>query len=97
MDAMGSVLVPGLEVISVARLDEGAPAGTIRALQLLESGDTLEILDLPAGSDPSQLAARAGDGRTELVAPRDGGWIILRARTDFDTLRGLVARMGAGG
>ena len=89
-----SLVVPGLEVLSVSWL-EGAAPGTVRALQRLESGDTLEVLHLPAGSDPSALGPREADGRAELVQPRaDGGYLVLRAAVDAETLARLAALIG---
>jgi anti-sigma factor ChrR (cupin superfamily) len=93
LDETGSLVVPGLVVLSVSWLDEGGLAGVVRVRQLLEGGDTLELLHLPSGIDPSALGTLASDGRTELVVPRDGGWLLARAHTTGDTLRALVDRL----
>ena len=92
----GSLVVPGLELVSVSWIESGAPRGSVRVIQLLESGDTLELLHLPAGSNPAELAVGAADGRTELVVPRSDGWLIVRAMLEGEALRQLVARMGPG-
>ena len=92
----GSLVVPGLEVLSVAGLDpEGLP-GAVRVRQRLADGDTLELVHLPAGLAPSALAPVARDGRTELVLPRDGGWLVVRAHADREALLELVRRMDEG-
>lgn len=87
------IAVPGLEVLSVASLRGGAPEGTVRVTQRLESGDTLEILRLPPGADPSELAPPPADGRTELFVPTDGGFLVLRAALDGEELRRLAAAL----
>jgi hypothetical protein len=91
----GSLIVPGLSVVSVARLEEAELAGGVRVLQLMENGDTLELVHIPAGVDPALLPA-VGDGRTQLLSPRAGGWMVLRARASADVLAGLVRRLGGG-
>jgi hypothetical protein len=91
----GSLVVPGLTVVLVTRLEEPELAGAVRVLQLLETGDTLELVHLPAGVDPGLLPA-VGDGRTQLLAPRDGGWLVVRARASAEVLSALLARLGGG-
>jgi len=91
-----SLMVPGLEVLSMVPLDvEGLPGG-IRVRQRMADGDTLELVHLPAGLSPSGLGP-VEDGRTELVLPWSDGWLVVRAHADRDTLRELVRRMGEGG
>ncbi len=93
----GSLVVPGLEVLSVAGLDgEGLPGG-VRVRQRLAGGDTLELVHLPAGMTPSMLEPVAPDTRTELVLPRAGGWLVVRAHATRDVLMELVRRMDEGG
>ncbi|HSM59883.1 MAG TPA: hypothetical protein VK849_03755, partial [Longimicrobiales bacterium] len=89
----GSLAVPGLEVLSVSLLEEGGPTGAVRILQRLEPGDTLELVYLPAGTDPSALEPVADDGRIEWVVPRDGGWLLARARIPAEALRELLTRL----
>jgi len=87
-----SLVVPGLPVIEVRALAEGtAPAG-VRALQRLESGDTLEIVHLPEGIDPGSLPS-VGSGRNELVALRGGGTVVLRAVLSVEELQTLLRRL----
>lgn len=93
LDPTGSLVVPGLVVLSVSWLDERGPAGVVRVRQLLEGGDTLELLHLPPGIDPSGLGDTGSDGRTELVVPREGGWLVARAHTTGDALTALVDRL----
>ncbi|HSG49871.1 MAG TPA: hypothetical protein VLA43_18755, partial [Longimicrobiales bacterium] len=94
-DAGASLVVPGLSVVSVTWLDEPGLAGAVRALQLMEGGDTVELVHLPAGVDPSLLPTR-GDGWTQLLAPRNGGWLVLRGQTSAEVLSGLLRRLGGG-
>lgn len=91
-----SLVVPGLRVLSVVGLDAEGVAGAVRVHQLLEDGDTLELVHLPAGTDPSVLDPVAGDARTELVFPREGGWLVVRARASRDALLELVRRLDGG-
>jgi hypothetical protein len=92
--AAGSLVVPGLEVLDVAWLDHGdAPVSGVRVLQLLESGDTLEMVYLPPGAQPSRLPRIAADGRTELVVARAGGWLVARARVPRESLEALIRRL----
>jgi len=92
-----SLSVPGLEVLSVTGLEGEGLAGAVRVRQLLADGDTLELVRLPPGSDPSALQPVGGDGRTELVLPRDGGWLVVRARASREALLELVRKMDGGG
>jgi hypothetical protein len=97
LDASASLVVPGLEVLSVAGLDaEGLPGG-VRVRQRLVGGDTLEMVHLPAGTTPSMLEPVTADTRTELVLPRDGGWLLVRAHATREALLELVRRMDQGG
>jgi hypothetical protein len=91
----GSLVVPGLSVISVTWMEEAELVGAVRVLQVMEGGDTLELVHIPAGVDPAVLPA-VGDGRTQLLAPRDGGWLVLRARTSAVVLSSLLRSLGGG-
>jgi len=81
-----SLVVPDLTVVDVASVEDAGVAGIVRVRQIMENGDTLEILHLPEGSDPSDLGRLPSDGRTELVAPHGDGWIVLRAHAEGDDL-----------
>ena len=91
----GTLVVPGLPVVSVAWLEGPEVEGVVRVIQLLESGDTLEILHLPAGTDPSVLEPLR-DTRTELVAPRGSGWLVVRAVASRAVLQAVLERMNGG-
>ncbi len=93
LDPKASLVVPGLQVLSVTWLDENGLVGVVRVRQLLEGGDTLELLHLPPGFGPTELGVDSTDGRTELVVPREEGWLVARARTTSDRLRELVDRL----
>ncbi len=88
----GTLVVPGLAVVSVEWLEGYERMGAVRVLQLLESGDTLELVHLPVGTDPSVLEPVSG-GRTELVAPRGAGWLVVRAVASREDLQSVLERM----
>lgn len=90
-----SLVVPGLPVVAVTWLEEPELSGSVRVLQLMEGGDTLELVHLPAGVDPALLPA-VGDGRTQVLSPREGGWLVLRARAAADELSTLLRRLEGG-
>lgn len=92
----GSLVVPGLSVVDVAWVEDARVAGVVRIRQMMENGDTLEIMHMPAGSDPSDLGRLPTDSRTELVAPVGGGWIVMRADADRDRLEEYLRRMIGG-
>ncbi len=95
-EGAGAISVPGLPVVSVGAGGADLPAGTLRVLQLLE-GDTLELLHLPAGVDPSTVTG-SGDARRNQVAVRYGaGWLLGRAHASVDVLESLLARITGGG
>ncbi len=88
----GSLVVPGLEVISISWFEEGALAGGVRVLQRLPGGDTLEVIHLPPDVEPGRLEPFA-DGKTGVLAVRGAGWVILRARLSVAELAELKARL----
>ncbi len=92
----GSLVVPGLSVVDVAWVEDARVAGVVRIRQMMENGDTLEIMHMPAGSDPSDLGRLPTDSRTELVAPLGGGWIVMRADADQDRLEEYLRRLIGG-
>lgn len=94
-DALGAVIVPGLPLISVERAPAGLPEGTVRALHRVEA-DTLEVLRLPPGLDPSSLTLAEGDGRTQVSVRRGDGWLVGRARLSSARIAELLARVPGG-
>jgi hypothetical protein len=66
-------------------------------LQYLEDGEVLELAHLPEGAEPAGASDLELDGRNELVVPRDGGWLILRARRSEAELRVLLDRLNGTG
>jgi len=88
----GSLVVPGLEVLSIVWREEGVVPAGIRVLQRLESGELLELIHLPEGFDPESVGA-AEPGMTELVVPRETGWLILRAPVGTELLEALLLRL----
>ena len=93
--AGGSLVVPGLSVVSVAWMEERDLLGAVRVLQLMENGDTLELVHLPAGVAPALLPP-VGDGRTQVLSPREGGWLVVRARASAEVLSALLRRLEGG-
>jgi hypothetical protein len=79
-------------VVSVVWLEGPERTGVVRVLQLLESGNTLELVHLPPGTDPSVLEPLSG-GRTELVVPRGDGWLVVRALASREILQSVLDRM----
>jgi hypothetical protein len=90
--APGSLVVPGLEVLSIVWREEGVTPAGVRVLQRTEEGDTLELLHLPEGVDPASVPV-AQPPLNELVVLRGTGWLILRAPLEREELRGLLARL----
>jgi hypothetical protein len=90
----GSLVVPGLEVLSIVWREEGVVPAGVRVIQRLADGRELELIHLPAGFDPSAVRP-AEAGVNELVVPRDQGWLILRAALEEPELRLLLERMDA--
>jgi hypothetical protein len=90
----GSLVVPGLEVVSIVWREEGVVPAGVRVLQRLGDGGQLELIHLPAGFDPGSVEA-AGAGVGELVVPRDQGWLIMRGPLAEDEFRSMLERMDA--
>ncbi len=91
----GPLVVLGFEVIVIEAIEEGPAAGGTRALQWLTPVDTLELLHLPEGVEPADLAPLEEDGVAELVVPRDGLWLVMRARRSVKELEVLLERLDA--
>jgi hypothetical protein len=92
---LGVISVPGLPVLSVETGRADLPAGTLRVLQLLD-GDTLELLHLPAGTDPSALTGPGDAGRTQVAIRYGPGWLLGRAHASTEVLEALLARVTGG-
>lgn len=88
----GSLVVPGLEVLSIVWREEGVVPAGVRVLQQLEDGDTLELIHLPDGFDPSGVAPPEPD-QEELVVPRGQGWLILRGPLEEHALEEMLRRL----
>jgi hypothetical protein len=89
----GSLVVPGLELISISWLEEGVVAGGVRVLQRLPEGDTLELIHLPGSVVPLDLPGVAAKWWTQITVPRGAGWLVLRAPRSEEALRALLARL----
>ena len=80
----------------IEAIEEGAAAGGTRALQWLTEADTLELLHLPEGVTPTDLAPLEEEGMAELFVQRDGLWLVMRARRrSVRELEGLLERLDA--
>lgn len=90
----GSLVVPGLDVVSIVWREEGVIPAGVRVLQRLDAERLLELIHLPERVDPASLE-RAGPGVTELVVPRENGWLVLRAPIDEAALADLLRRLEA--
>jgi hypothetical protein len=89
-----SLVVPGLEVLTVENLGEGTAFVGTRSLQRLASGDTLEVIHLPEGVEPSLLAPPAV-GRNQVVRQHVDGWLVMRAPLSLIELEQLLERLEA--
>jgi hypothetical protein len=90
-----SLVVPGLEVLDVLPVGQSTTFAGMRALQRLQTGDTLELFHLPEGIDPASLPPLR-QGWSELVRPRGSGWLVMRARAPEATLLELLQRLESG-
>jgi hypothetical protein len=90
-----SLVVPDLEVIAVLPVGGGSTFAGVRALQRLETGDTLEVVHLPDGVEPSSLAPLRA-GWSEIVRRRGSGWLVMRARLPEPSLVELLQRLEIG-
>jgi hypothetical protein len=95
VESEASLVVPGFAVLDVLPVSEGTAFAGVRALQRLENGDTLEVVHLPEGVDPSLLPPPA-PGRTELVRQTPEGWLVMRAPRSLAYLEQLLERLQAG-
>lgn len=95
-DVRGSLVVPGLRLISYSQVAEGTIPGGIHVLQRLDNDEILDVYHLPEGVAPSSLPPLE-NGRNEVRAERDGGWVILRAALPTQALWELLARLGPEG
>lgn len=92
----GVIAVPGLPILSVETGRADLPAGTLRVLQLMEA-DTLELLHLPAGADPSAVSGPGDARRTEVAVRYGAGWLLGRAHASAEVIEALLARVTGGG
>jgi hypothetical protein len=89
-----SLVVPGLRVLDVRPVSEGTAFAGTRVLQQLESGDTLEVIHLPEGVEPSLLAPLPA-GTSELVRQTPEGWLVMRGPVSMPSLEQLLERLHA--
>jgi hypothetical protein len=89
------LVVPGFELISLENIEEGPAAGGLRTLQRLTQVDTLELLHLPEGVVPGDLAAAEQDGIVQHAAFRNGEWLVMRAPRSKQELEVLLERLDA--
>jgi hypothetical protein len=64
----------------------------MRALQKLESGDTLELFHLPEAIDPTYLPELRA-GMSQLVRQRGAGWLVMRGPVTERYLQELLQRL----
>lgn len=83
-----SLVVPDLEVLDVRFRGEVRPEGQV-VLQRLASGDTLQVIHLPAQIEPGSLEP-ADAGHRQLVLQTASGWIVMRAPVGEDELMELM-------
>jgi hypothetical protein len=90
-----SLVVPGLEVLDVLPVGQGTTFAGMRALQRLQTGDTLELVHLPEAIDPASLPPLRS-GWSELVRSRGSGWLVMRAPVPEASLIELLQRLESG-
>jgi hypothetical protein len=88
--SLPSLVVPGLEVISVTNLGIGSTASGVHVVQRLADGVLVDIWHLEPGVERDVLPARP-DGAEEVAEWTDAGWIVLRAATTADAVSRLLA------
>jgi anti-sigma factor RsiW len=94
-DDTTSLVVPGLEVLDVLPVGQGTTFAGMRALQRLQTGDTLELVHLPEAIDPASLPPLR-PGWSELVRARGSGWLVMRAPVPEASLLELLQRLESG-
>jgi hypothetical protein len=95
MEEGESLVVPGLQVLTVENLGEGTAFAGTRSLQRLASGDTLEVIHLPEGVEPTLLAPPR-TGHNQIVRQHPDGWLVMRAPLGPIELEQLLERLEAG-
>ncbi len=90
-----SLVVPGLEVLDVLPVGQGTTFAGMRALQRLQTGDTLELVHLPEAIDPASLPPLR-PGWSEIVRARGSGWLVIRAPVPEASLIELLQRLERG-
>jgi hypothetical protein len=90
-----SLVVPGLEVLDVLPVGQGTTFAGMRALQRLQTGDTLELVHLPEAIDPASLPPLRS-GWSEIVRARGSGWLVMRAPVPEASLIELLQRLEHG-
>lgn len=91
-----SLVVPGLEVVSVTNLGLGTTASGVHVVQRLATGVLVEIWHLEPEVDRDVLPARPG-GVEEVAERTEAGWIVIRGATTADELSGLLASLRSAG
>jgi hypothetical protein len=94
MDENESLVVPGLEVLSVTSVGEGIAFAGTRSLQRLPGGDTLEVVHLPEGIDPSLLPPLP-PSQSQATRQHADGWLVMRAAVPQTFLEQLLERLEA--
>jgi hypothetical protein len=88
--------IPGLEVTGYAI--RSARGGSVRVTQRLPGGQTLQLIELPAGSDldarlTDEASRLPADGMTNVTIERAGVGITGRAAVPVDSLRVLLQQV----
>jgi hypothetical protein len=94
MDENESLVVPGLQVLAVTNVGDGIAFAGTRSLQQLENGDTLEVVHLPEGVDPSLLPPLA-PSQSQVTRQHEDGWLVMRAAVPQTFLEQLLERLEA--
>jgi hypothetical protein len=101
------LMVPDLQVRSVETEPWPGAPGVIRVVQILPGGEPLELLFVSASpgqgradgaymsadQDPASGLPAAPDGWNRAVVSLNGGWLVVQAPVEPDSLTALVSRL----
>lgn len=85
-----SLVVPGLEVVSVTNLGLGTTASGVHVVQRLATGALVDIWHLEPEVDRDVLPAHPAEVE-EVAELTENGWIVIRGATTQDELARLLA------
>lgn len=89
--------VPGLPVVRVEWTEVAPGAQRVRVVQLLLTGDTLDLrfggLDGRGDAPTALLEETLTEGTNQVLVERGAGWVVARAPLAPEEIRALIARL----